>query len=153
MHTAEAEKNLTSSFPKKVSRNKYNLPLNERLKMARNAIEMSSARVVAELKKQGFNIGHSTLQGYEADEASLNHRYPSLTALIALSEFYGCSMDFLFGYTDKIERPKARKIKPKTELKKELETGGNVLWDGKKLSEKQMKLIKAQIEFILERTV
>ena len=32
MHIIEAEKNFPSGFPKEVSRNKYNLPLNERFK-------------------------------------------------------------------------------------------------------------------------
>ena len=154
MHIVEAEKTFPSGFPKEVSRNKYNLPINERLKKARNALEMSSARVVSELKKKGVNIGQSTLQGYEANEASLNHRYPPLASLIALSEFYGCSMDYLFGYTDKIERPKSkRKIKPKIEFKKEIDSGETILWDGRKLSEKQLNLIKTQIDYIVERTV
>ena len=154
MHIVETQKKLyNSGFPKEISRNKYNLPINERLKIARNAKGLSSARVVAELKKEGINIGHSTLQGYEADEASLNHRYPSLTSLIALSDFYGCSMDFLFGYTDKIERPRKRKIKAKIELKKEMDSGENLLWEGRKISEKQLKLIKAHIDVILKATV
>ena len=99
-------------------------------------------------------MGQSTLQGYEADEASLNHRYPSLTSLIALSEFYGCSMDYLFGYTDKIERPQSKiKIKKKIELKKEIDSGETILWDGRKLTEKQLSLIKTQIDYIVERTL
>lgn len=118
MHTAEIENDSVyeSGFLKNVSRTKYDLPLNERLKIARNAKGMSTARVVAALKKNGIiNIGHSTLQGYEAKEESLNHRYPTIPTLIALSDFYECSMDFLFGLTDKIERPKARKeAHPKT---------------------------------------
>jgi transcriptional regulator with XRE-family HTH domain len=142
MPTAEAEKKYhDSGFPKSITRGKHNLPINERLKMARNAKKMSSAQVVAKLKQKGINIGHSTLQGYEADEASLNHRYPSLTSLIALAEFYGCSMDFLFGYTDKIEKQKSHK-KRKIELDKELITGDNLLWDGKRLTDKQLKSIQ-----------
>jgi transcriptional regulator with XRE-family HTH domain len=154
MPVAEAEKNFhASGFPKQVLRNKYNLPLNERLKNARNAIEMSAKEVVTELKKQGINIGCSTLQGYESNERNLNHRYPSLTSLIALSNFYGCSMDYLFGFTDKIERPNSKtRVKSKIELKKELDMIDTVLWDGKKLSDKQLTLIKAQIDYIVGRT-
>jgi transcriptional regulator with XRE-family HTH domain len=154
MPTAEAEKTFhISGFPKEVSRNKYNLTINERLKKARNATGMSSASVVAEMKKQGLPISQGSLQGYEAKETSLNHRYPSLTALIALSNFYGCSMDYLFGFTDKIERSNSKtKIKPKLELKNELDSSETILWNGRELSEKQLTLIKTQIDYILERT-
>jgi transcriptional regulator with XRE-family HTH domain len=154
MRVAEAEKTFQiSGFPKDIVRNKYNLPINERLKKARNATGMSSASVVAELKKQGFSIGQGSLQGYEAKETSLNHRYPSLTALITLANFYGCSMDYLFGFTDKIERPNGKtKIKPKLELRNEIDSSEMILWDGQKLSEKQLSLIKAQIDYIVERT-
>lgn len=161
MNTAEAQKindSYRNSFPKsqKINRTKHNLPINERLKIVRNAKGMSSARVVAALQKKGINIGHSSLQGYEANEASLNHRYPSLPTLIALSDFYGCSMDYLFGLTDKIERPRAKKkIQPKLEydLEEILETEDFVFWSEKKINSKQRELISAQIEFILARTI
>jgi hypothetical protein len=61
-------------------------------------------------------------------------------------------MDFLFGYTDKIGRKRSRK-KSKIELKKEFDTGENILWDGQQISEKQLALIKSQIDFILKRSV
>jgi transcriptional regulator with XRE-family HTH domain len=150
MPTAEAKKEFyESGFPKTVTRGKYNLPINERLKTARNFKKMSSAQVVAKLKQKGIKIGQSTLQGYEADESSLNHRYPPLPSLVALADFYNCSMDFLFGYTDKIEKPKSHK-KRKIELDKELITGENILYEGRKLSDKQLQMIKDQIEYILE---
>ena len=71
------------------------LVLNERLKSARNRKGLTSSGVVRALKQQGVSIGHSTLQGYEADENSLNHRYPSLSVLMELANFYEVSYDYL----------------------------------------------------------
>jgi transcriptional regulator with XRE-family HTH domain len=159
MHTAQTQ-NIEdiprNSFRKRIAPTKYNLPINERLKIARNAKELSTARVVAELKKKGITMAHSTLQGYEANENSLNHRYPSVPALVTLSDFYGCSMDYLFGLTDKIERPKAKKkIKAKIQydFKTLLDSDESLLWDDKSISARQRRLIAAQIEFILSRTI
>jgi transcriptional regulator with XRE-family HTH domain len=159
VHTVETQK--TADIPiynyqKKIARTKYNLPINERLKIARNALDLSAARVVTELRKQGVKMSHSTLQGYEANENISNHRYPSLPALLALSNFYGCSIDYLFGLTDKIERPKAKKkILPKIEydFNALLNSDETVLWNGKSLSARQRKLVSAQIEFILSKTI
>lgn len=138
-----------SGFPKEVQRNKHNLQVNERLKKARNFKEMSTARVVKELQKQGISIGHSTLQGYEANEASLNHRYPSLPVLYALSDFYDVSIDYLFGLTDTMER--VTKRIPKNDLKQEIKHNPLMNWNGRVLTEKQRELITAQIEFLLNR--
>jgi transcriptional regulator with XRE-family HTH domain len=158
MHIAEKETIQTLyDNDGQTKKDKINLPLNERLRIARNATRMTSAGVVKELKKQGYSIGHSTLQGYEADEKSANHRYPSIQNLITLSDFYGCSMDFLFGLTDKIERPKSKKkIILKAEpmdLKESLyDPNEPIYWEGKRFTDRQKKLVKAQIEFILNRT-
>jgi hypothetical protein len=84
----ETKSHYSNGFKKKIDRSKYDLPLNDRLKKARNRKGLSSAGVVQALKKQGISIGHSTLQGYEAHENSLNHRYPSLSVLITLADFY-----------------------------------------------------------------
>jgi transcriptional regulator with XRE-family HTH domain len=154
MHTTSKKKSdelYKNGFPKKISRNKYNLPLNERLKSVRLAKKMSAQRVVNELAQKGVSIGHTSLQGYEASEESVNHRYPSLPILIALADFYGCSMDYLFGITEKIERPRTRKIKPLVvrDLKTEINSSEKLVWEGKKISNKQRDLISAQIEFIL----
>lgn len=140
MHIAQIEQKALyrSGFPKAMSRNKYSLGINDRLKRARNRKEISTARVVAELKKKGISIGHSTLQGYEADEKSLNHRYPSLTVMLVLANFYDCSMDFLFGITDEIERP-TNDVKDILEKK-------IAKWNGKKLTKKQRDSISAQID-------
>ena len=159
MHTAEKQKNADIpifDYPKKIARTKYNLPINERLKIARNAQGLSAAGVVAELNKKGIKMSHSTLQGYEANESISNHRYPSLPALLALSNFYGCSIDYLFGLTDKIERPKAKKkILPKIEydFNHLLNSDETILWGEKSISARQRKLITAQIEFILSKSI
>lgn len=99
--TQEAKDYYDSGFRKEVQRGKYNLKINERLKLARNRKGLSAKGVVKALAKRGIEIGHSSLQGYEADETSLNHRYPSLPVLIHLADFYGCSVDYLLGVTDR----------------------------------------------------
>jgi len=98
------------------------------------------------LKLKGVNIGHSSLQGYEADETSLNHRYPSIQTIIVLADFYGCSTDYLFGLTNIMKKPKKRVV---PDFKKELLSNRNVKWNGKTLTQEQSDLISAQIESIL----
>jgi transcriptional regulator with XRE-family HTH domain len=144
MHTAQAKAFYSSGFPKEMQRGKYNLPLNERLKAARNAKELSAAQVVKKLKRKGVSIGHSTLQGYEAAESSINHRYPSLPVLLALSEFYECSLDYLFGYTQTADR---------YDIKKMLDKNKKLLWNGKKLNKKHRKEISAEIDYIVANQI
>lgn len=99
---------------KNIIRKKYDLPLNERLKEARIRKELSLSQTVKELEKRGVKCGQSTLQGYEACESSLYHRYPSLIMLVALADLYECSIDYLFGRSEKINgsRINFKKIKP-----------------------------------------
>jgi transcriptional regulator with XRE-family HTH domain len=144
MHTAQVRDFYRSGFPKEMQRGKYNLPLNERLKAARNAKELSAAQVVKKLKRRGVSIGHSTLQGYEANETSINHRYPSLPILLALSEFYECSLDYLFGYTQEPNR---------YDMRKQLENNKKLLWDGKKLKKKHREEILAEMDYIVANQV
>jgi transcriptional regulator with XRE-family HTH domain len=123
-------------------RNKYDLPLNERLKKARNRKGLSSAGVVRALKKKGVSIGHSTLQGYEADENSLNHRYPSLPVLIELATFYEVSFDYLFGISDKFT-PQHLSISHNADIKDILESRTDLMYNGVKLTkEKRNALVK-----------
>lgn len=110
MMPMKKEENYESGFPKKVCRNKYNLPINERLKIARNKKGYSLSKAITELSERGVKMGLSTLQGYEAHEESLNHRYPSVSMLYALAELYDCSIDFLFGRIEKIELKSSKKI-------------------------------------------
>ena len=135
----EASAFYESGFRKEVRRSKYNLTINERLKAARNRKGLSAAGVVKALKKQGISIGHSTLQGYEADENSLNHRYPSLPVLVELAEFYGCSLDYLFGTSDKF-RPQLLGTKD-TDIRDLLESSKSTLYNGVKLNKEQKDLI------------
>lgn len=135
-----------SGFPKEVHRGKYNFKINERLKIARNRKKLSAAGVVKCLAKRGVSVGHSTLQGYEADENSLNHRYPSLPMLVELAEFYGCSLDYLFGITDKY-RPNTGSREQ--DIRDLLESKGAVSYNGNTLSKGHKKLLIAQIDAVL----
>jgi transcriptional regulator with XRE-family HTH domain len=134
----EVKEQYPSGFSKKMVRNKYDLPLNVRLKGARNRKGLSSASVVKELKKQGINIGHSTLQGYEADENSLNHRYPSLNALIALASFYDVSFDYLFGLSDKFT---PHQLPDNLDIKDILDGNHPIVYNGIKLTRKQRESV------------
>lgn len=144
MQTAQLKQPLNPNV-----RNKYSIPINHRLKMARIRKEMSAQSVVNALKKRGISIGHSTLQGYEADENSANHRFPSISVIYALAQFYDVSVDYLFGLTDIHESPTKRK--PKNDFRYELSLNKKLHWDGRVINQEQRKLISAQIDFILAR--
>ena len=153
MPTAEArvKEFYKSGFPKEVQRSKHNLCINERLKAARNRKGLSAAGVVKKLAKRGISIGHSTLQGYEADETSLNHRYPSLPTLVELAEFYGCSLDYLFGLTDRF---KPHALSPKeVDVKDLLESRSTIAYNGIKLTKKQKEIISEKLDMILGELV
>lgn len=143
-----------SGFPKQVQRGKYNLPLNERLRAAREYNKMTTARVITELKKIGVNIGQSSLKGYEACEASTNHRYPALPVLITLADFYGVSLDYLFGRTDEMFRDKdfftSKGVNRNLELT--INSGESLLWGRTIISPKQSALLKAHIELMISRS-
>lgn len=129
-----------SGFPKQIIRNKYNIVLNERLKNARNRKGLTSAGVVQALKKQGVSIGHSTLQGYEADENSLNHRYPSLSVLMILANFYEVSYDYLLGISDKFT-PTHLGISHNADIRDILESRNAIMYNGVKLTTEERKLM------------
>jgi transcriptional regulator with XRE-family HTH domain len=135
----ETKSHYSNGFKKNIQRNKYDLPLNERLKNARNRKGLSSAGVVQALKKQGISIGHSTLQGYEAHETSLNHRYPSLSVLITLANFYEVSYDYLFGISDKFT-PYQLSSKG-VDILDYLESDSPVMYNGVKLSNEQRNFV------------
>lgn len=134
-----------SGFRKKIIRNKYNLTLNERLKSARNRKGLTSSGVVRALKQQGVSIGHSTLQGYEADENSLNHRYPSLSVLMELANFYEVSYDYLFGISDKFE-PQHLGINHNADIKDIIESRTAIMYNGVKLTREERKLMIAILD-------
>lgn len=134
-----------SGFPKVMKRSKYNLKINERLKSARNRKGLSAQAVVDMLgKKKIIEIGHSTLQGYEADEKSLNHRYPSLPVLMELAEFYGCSLDYLFGVSEKYKR--STLTVRETDIRDVLESKGSISYNGFKLNKKKRELILSRLD-------
>ena len=151
----ENERLYESGFRKQMNRTKFGLPINERLKECRNAKKMSAAQVVREMKLRGINIGHSSLQGYEAPETSVNHRYPSLPNMIALADFYEVSLDYLFGRTD--SKLQYKDLYSKKGLNKNLKlllnSGENILWGRTKITPKQCKLLKAHVELMLNRQV
>lgn len=144
----KAKSHYSNGFKKNIQRNKYNLTLNERLKSARNRKGLSSAGVVQALKKQGISIGHSTLQGYEADENSLNHRYPSLSVLMTLADFYEVSYDYLFGTSDKFT-PHHLSNNPDDDIKDILESRNSVVYNGVKLTKNQRESIVALLDKVL----
>jgi transcriptional regulator with XRE-family HTH domain len=144
----ETKSHYSNGFPKNMVRSKHNLPLNERLKNARNRKGLSSAGVVQALKKKGVSIGHSTLQGYEADENSLNHRYPSLMVLIELANFYEVSFDYLFGISDKFT-PQHLSISHNTDIKDLLESRTSIMYNGVKLSKKQRESMVQHLDKLL----
>jgi transcriptional regulator with XRE-family HTH domain len=97
-----------------IIRKKYNLPLNERLKMLREEKGFTCSKTCKELERRGVKCAQATYQSYEADETSLNHRYPSLFMLLALADLFECSIDFLTGRSDKITGGKIAFKKHKT---------------------------------------
>lgn len=148
--TTDDKKFYESGFRKEITRPKHNLLINERLKAARNRKEMSAQGVVNALKKKGVSVGHSTLQGYEADEQSLNHRYPSIVMLIELANFYGCSMDYIFGMS---ERFKTYELGKETDLRDLLESRKAISYNGVKLTKAQRDTVLGQLDKLLAEVV
>ena len=144
----ETKSHYSNGFKKNIQRSKHNLTLNERLKNARNRKGLSSAGVVQALKKQGVSIGHSTLQGYEADENSLNHRYPSLSVLMTLANFYEVSYDYLFGISDKF-KPYHLSISHDADMKDALESRTSIMYNGVKLTRNQRDSIVALLDKVV----
>jgi transcriptional regulator with XRE-family HTH domain len=137
------------TFPKVLSRSKYNFPLSQRLKSARMNLKMSTQGVVNSLRKEGISMGLSTLHCYESDENTVNHRYPSISVLVTLAKFYGCSIDYLFGLTDDIY---CHKNQINNDLKKQIEVSAEpIKWDGQELTDKQRELISAEIDFLVSK--
>lgn len=147
MQVAKAENtgHYDSGFPKKIIRNKYNIVLNERLKSARNRKGLTSSGVVRALKQQGVSIGHSTLQGYEADENSLNHRYPSLSVLMELANFYEVSYDYLFGISDKFT-PTHLAISHNADIRDIIESRTAIMYNGVKLTRDERRTLIEKID-------
>lgn len=132
MQTATKER-YASGFPKEMIRTKSNLPSNNRLKTARKMKGLSLSKTVQALEEKGVKLGMSTLQGYEAPEDSVNHRYPSLKMLLALANLYEVSTDYILGITDHMNRP--------TNDMAQLFKNNNILWNEQRISQEQKNMI------------
>ena len=118
------------TYPKNMARNKFNMSVNKRLREARNKRGYSLAKAVASLKVRGEVTSVSTIQGYEAEENNINHRYPSLHKLLQLVNLYNCSMDYVFGLTEEMERPSQ-------DLLQNIQNLDKIYWNGKEMSQGQ----------------
>jgi transcriptional regulator with XRE-family HTH domain len=131
-----------SGFPKVMNRNKFDLSVNGRLKEARNRRGYSLAKVKNLLALQGTPTGRSTIQGYEADENNINHRYPSLHMLLQLAKLYDCSLDYIFGLSEIFEPPT-------NDLRHFLLNNKDVLkWRDHDISKEEIAMICVKIEQI-----
>ncbi len=140
-----------SGFPTELQK-KLNMPLSDRLREIRKSKKLSTRAVVRELKEKGISVGYTSLQGYEQPEGSMNHRYPSLPILVALSKFYDVSLDYLFGLTEKKQYGKQPlKGEIYRDIKVLLNSGEQLLYDGVELSDKQLELIKSSLDLTLVR--
>jgi transcriptional regulator with XRE-family HTH domain len=131
-----------SGFPKVMNRNKFDMTVNSRLKEARNRRGYSLAKVKNLLALQGTPTGRSTIQGYEADENNINHRYPSLHMLLQLAKLYNCSLDYIFGLSDMFDQQTQQ-------LNEYLENNKDHLkWHDKEISKEAIAMISSKIEQI-----
>jgi transcriptional regulator with XRE-family HTH domain len=143
MQTATTTKFYESGFPKSIHRHKLNVPVNERLRFARENKKYTLAKATKELNKLGIACALSTLQSYEAAEDSLNRRFPSLKMLISLSDLYECSTDFLLGISDEPNR-----YTP--DLLSQIENNQKLSWRDKSIDKHQQAMIVYKIEQIMD---
>jgi len=131
--SATAEK-VQKIYPTNGKRNKYDLILNKRLKTVREKRGYSYRKVVALLELRGVSTGVSTVQGYEANENNANHRYPSPYMILELTKLYNCSVDYIFGLSNEIERQSL-------DLKEQLTMYDKSYWGGHEITEGQKALM------------
>jgi transcriptional regulator with XRE-family HTH domain len=133
-------------FPKEadMKRTKFNLPINDRLKKVRHHRNLSLRKVVELLKNEhGLELATSTLQGYEASESNQNHRYPSSYVLLTLANLYNCSLDFIYGLSDEMERP-SKDVFDNVLLR------DKVLWKGQEMSDAQKAMLVEKGDTIMK---
>lgn len=142
----DKEKYYESGFPKKMNRKKYDLPISDRLKVARvKHANLSLAQVEKELGKVdnlGIKAIRSTIQGYEAPETNANHRYPSLYVFYNLCKIYNVNVNYLMGFSENINVPSE-------DIYDELHND-NIYWKGKALTDGQKALIIEKINDIVK---
>ena len=131
-----------SGFPKVMVRGKYNMLISSRLKEARTKRGYSLSDVKVLLSKKGIETGRSTIQGYEVDEDNINHRYPSLHMLLQIANVYDCSLDYIFGVSNEMNRPTDN-------LNEYLLNNDKVCWRGKEISKEEKAMIARKIEQIM----
>lgn len=134
IETKEEKEFYSSGFPKDMNRKKFDLIINSRLKEVRHKRGYSLAQVVNMLKARDIITGRSTIQGYEADEGNSNHRYPSLNMLDHLCTLYNVNMEYIFGYSEEME-------KPSQDLIIQIQQNEKVLWNGKEMTDGQKLLL------------
>jgi transcriptional regulator with XRE-family HTH domain len=142
MLTATEPNYYESGFPKTINRTCLNMPVNSRLRIARERKGYTLARATKELNKEGINCALSTLQSYEAAEKSINRRLPSIKMLLSLSYLYECSTDYLLGITDEIN-PYT------TDIYSQLQNNKGLQWKSEKIDDYQLKMIVHKINQIM----
>lgn len=130
---ATAEK-IEKVYPNNGKRNKHDLILNKRLKAVREKRGLSFRKVVSMLELRGVKTGVSTIQGYEANESTPYHRYPSPNMILELAKLYNCSVDYIFGLSDELERPTL-------DLKDQLTMYDKSYWGGHEITAGQKALL------------
>jgi transcriptional regulator with XRE-family HTH domain len=142
MLTAPNNNFYDSGFPKAISRQNLKLPLNTRLRYARETKGFTLAKSTKELNRRGVSCAISTLQSYEAPEESINRRYPSLKMLISLANLYDCSTDYLLGISDEINRHTS-------DIHTQIKRNRTVAWRNEVIDEHQMNMIVHKVDQIM----
>jgi transcriptional regulator with XRE-family HTH domain len=131
-----------SGFLKSIHRHHEDIPINERLKIARERKKWTLSRTTREINALGISCALSTLQSYEAGNKSLNRRIPSLKMLISLANLYECSTDYLLGISDEINRYT-------TNMHEQFTKNQSSSWRNQKIEEPQMEMIIFKVDQIM----
>lgn len=131
-----------TNFYPKIVQSKPSMPINARLRHARELKGYTLAKAVQEFKKRGIPCALSTLQSYEQPEESINRRYPSLKMLVSLANLYECSTDFLLGISDEMNRYDCDLYTQMTRNKK-------VAWKKQVIDEHQANMIIYKMDQIM----
>lgn len=138
----QAATHYESGFPKSIIRERSSIPVNDRLRFAREKKKLTLTRAAEKLNKNGVSCAVSTLQSYEAAEMSTNRRLPSLKMLISLSNLYDCSTDFLLGLSDEPNR-----YTP--DLHSQIRLNSNMAWKNQKIDKFQEEAIILKVNQIM----